>query len=332
MLKYMIHRTVLLLLSLFITGQAFSKEIFVSQKMINEDYNNEIAYFENSIQKAIKAAFDGDTIKVSSGFYDQDLLNIDKSIALIGSQAGIAPRNNTEREGGESVIINTLTPFNSLLINADNVVIDGFTFGDQQQSAFNSIYINAANTTIRNCVLLNAQSCGIYVSAHALNSQLAYNHLHNTKMEAILNTAKGTNILSNYISDVHEFAAISSSEKAVIKGNIISNVSGFGIQFLDEKASLSLVYGNVMQNIAQAEIKYEETKEEKLTQDKNHQIVKVFSINKELLEKSSESLVISNKKTPESLLCNPESSTKTINSLNLGLNLSKPPSFSIFNF
>jgi hypothetical protein len=75
-----------------------------------------------TIQDAIDAASDGDTILVAPGTYN-DSITIDKSITLLGAQAGTAGTGSA-RAGGESVIDGG-GQFD-LTINADNVTIDGF--------------------------------------------------------------------------------------------------------------------------------------------------------------------------------------------------------------
>jgi nitrous oxidase accessory protein len=73
-----------------------------------------------TIQAAINAANNGDTIKVADATYNESV-NINKSLTLQGGEAGVDARN---RSGAESVINAGCSP---VQITADNVTLDGFT-------------------------------------------------------------------------------------------------------------------------------------------------------------------------------------------------------------
>src|SRR6266480_299147 len=80
-----------------------------------------------TIQAAINAASNGDTIKVADATYNESV-NINKSLTLQGAQTGVDARN---RSGAESVITNACSP---VQINADNVTLDGFTVQGSTQA------------------------------------------------------------------------------------------------------------------------------------------------------------------------------------------------------
>ncbi|HEX4639420.1 MAG TPA: hypothetical protein VH170_08030 [Chthoniobacterales bacterium] len=80
-----------------------------------------------TIQAAINAASNGDTIKVADATYNESV-NINKSLTLQGAQAGVDARN---RSGAESVINNACSP---VQINADNATLDGFTVQGSTQA------------------------------------------------------------------------------------------------------------------------------------------------------------------------------------------------------
>ena len=67
---------------LMTASNSFSKEYHVSNKAINLEFSTDQSETIASIQQAINSAFDGDTIRVAAGVYDQDLLIINKSIVL----------------------------------------------------------------------------------------------------------------------------------------------------------------------------------------------------------------------------------------------------------
>jgi len=85
-----------------------------------------------TIQDAINAASPGDTIRVCAGVYPEAApgpLTINKSVTLLGAQAGVDAR--TPR-GAESIV----TDPQGTSVSASGVIIDGFTFQNSINAAF----------------------------------------------------------------------------------------------------------------------------------------------------------------------------------------------------
>jgi hypothetical protein len=76
-----------------------------------------------TLQAAIDKATAGDTIHVAAGTYASSLVTVDKTLTLLGAQAGIDART---RVGAESVLSNS----EGMRIEASAVAIDGFTIQD----------------------------------------------------------------------------------------------------------------------------------------------------------------------------------------------------------
>jgi hypothetical protein len=80
-----------------------------------------------TIQDAIDATTtdDGEVIEVCAGTYIEDL-EVDKSLTLLGPNAGISPNNGTRV--AEAIILPSETNAAQAYITASAVTIDGFTF------------------------------------------------------------------------------------------------------------------------------------------------------------------------------------------------------------
>src|SRR2546423_6793655 len=76
-----------------------------------------------TIQSAVTAANPGDTIQVCPGTYNE-LVSVGKTLTILGAQSGVDARTRTVPVTSESVVSNGDGDFQ---IEADNVVIDGFT-------------------------------------------------------------------------------------------------------------------------------------------------------------------------------------------------------------
>lgn len=154
-------------------------------------------YFK--IQDAINdvATLNGQTIEVAPGRFEERF-TINKSLNLLGAQAGVEPVEGG-RTGGESLIVDTTGMSGSLVvITADNVVFDGF----ELEGGYGSV------------------SCNIARATHE-NVQIEYNYIHSNKAwtgVCLMETgASGGTTTFNDYTIAHNYVKVDTTNPAALK-------------------------------------------------------------------------------------------------------------------
>jgi hypothetical protein len=113
----------------------------------------------DTIQEAIDAALDGNTIIVAAGLYKENVV-IDKSLTLKGARAGVDART---RSGDETIIETDMDHAGISIITSDGrvVVIDGLTVQNAAHGITTPEPVMAAGITVRNVRVLNPSEFGI---------------------------------------------------------------------------------------------------------------------------------------------------------------------------
>jgi len=111
-----------------------------------------------TIQEALDAASDGDTIVVAAGLYEENV-NVNKSLTLKGAQAGVDART---RSGAETIIEPDEGTGIRIITAADRVVvIDGLTIRNAEHGIATPEPTMAADITVKNVRVLNPTEFGI---------------------------------------------------------------------------------------------------------------------------------------------------------------------------
>jgi parallel beta-helix repeat protein len=175
-----------------------------------------------NITLAIAAANAGDTVKVCPGTYPESTfpgqpLHVDKTLTLLGAQAGVdarAPR------GPESIVTNPQGTW----LDADNIVIDGFTIQDSTVNAFTGYGIwmgGKSGTQVLNTIFQD-NIIGLGLSNQPGGSQVLikrnlFQNNNNT------GSASGTGIYSDQFEAKGSVDNVLITENA-FKGNVDSGV------------------------------------------------------------------------------------------------------------
>ncbi len=157
----------------------------------------------HTIQAAIDAAFDGDTIIVAAGTYSGFTANV-ANLTILGAQADVDAAGSVDRgapgDGDESVITKQVT------IQAVNITLNGFK-----------------------CV--DSSSHGIYIEPGSMNAQILFNIISGPDWQGISNQGNsGVKITYNYVTGVTVQQPIESTSHSgtgiEITHNVISGCTG----------------------------------------------------------------------------------------------------------
>lgn len=200
-----------------------------------------------TIADALAAASNGDTIYVAPGTYSiSSTIEIDKSVTLLGAQAGVDPRAaaglRTEGGSAESIIDGGGSLSTLIRIAADNVTIDGFDIGNGTGDLVES-EVTVANPVVRyNFVHDSSGDEGMQIR-HASNAVIEYNHVSDTAGDGINLSGSSTDGTLRF-NEVHDIAStnaaiyLDGATNTTVQGNLIYDITGNdGIKFGDKGGS-----------------------------------------------------------------------------------------------
>jgi len=207
----------------------------------------------DTIQEAIDAASDGDTIVVAAGLYEENV-EIDKSLTLQGAQAGVDART---RSGAETIIEPDEGEIGVSIITSHDlvVVIDGLTVQNAEHGIGTPGTADpdmAAAITVKNVRVLNSMVFGISL-AWTIEATIEYCYVEGARQAlnaGDLDPFPPTVAIfrNNEIVNV-EFGITGYLKDSAIEGNLIRDFTtgGVGIsgQFLNTEIKNNTVTGYV---------------------------------------------------------------------------------------
>ena len=203
----------------------------------------------DTIQEAIDAASDGDTIIVAAGLYEVNV-RIDKSLTLKGAQAGVDARN---RSGPETIIEPDEGPGISIITDeAQWVVVDGLTVRNAEHGIATPEPTMADDITIRNVRVLNPDEFGISLTftvattveyCYVEDAQYGINAGALVPFEPTVATFRHNEVVDT------EFGIQGYLKDSIIEGNLVRDFAeagkGIGGQFLNTQIRNNIVAGYV---------------------------------------------------------------------------------------
>jgi nitrous oxidase accessory protein NosD len=185
----------------------------------------------DTIQEAIDAASDNDTIIVAAGLYEESIV-IDKALTLKGTQAGVDART---RSGTETVIEPDAEEAGISITTTDGrvVVIDGLTVQNGAHGIINSEYVEAglgvkADITVKNVRVLNPGEFGISLT-FTINATVEHCYVENAEIAinagAVMPTPPTNATFKNNEVVNSRFGISGYLKGSLIEGNLIRDFS-----------------------------------------------------------------------------------------------------------
>ncbi len=200
----------------FITLGKPSKIIYVATTGSDTKGDGSKANPYQTINKGLEAAENGYTIQIAAGTYNENI-KVNKQVTIIGED----PETTIIQGDGTSSVI---------ALTADGCRIEGLKVtGSSAYFGSGGIEIRSSSNTIRNCIITENNSEGIYVAQNALSNTITHNTISFSHNSSGLRLYSNNNVVSHntFISN-EEFGifAFSAANNTIIGNRLSDNNQG----------------------------------------------------------------------------------------------------------
>jgi len=204
--------------------RAEGKEIYVNESYFGFSTGTAEKPYK-TIQEAIDAASNGDTIYIFGGLYQEKLL-INKQLKIVGSIDEV------------ETIIDYRWDYRYVIeITADEVTLEYVTVSDSDNTTTSPIgaliFIKSYNNRINNNKIKNTDSYGIYVHPKSADNLISSNEINNTKIGVYISSSLNNDVVNNEITNCSEYGILveySTGTNRLYGNNITSGDAGIYIQ------------------------------------------------------------------------------------------------------
>ncbi len=195
----------------------------------------------SSIQKAINAASNGDTIKVHNGTYNEKV-NVSKQVTL----RGIGMPEVNSMESGNAITLSA----NGVRLKNFMITSDDILYYDQPPES--GIYVNSNDNIIKNNTVSNYHR-GIYLKSSS-NNTLRGNNVSNNEIGIFLISSRNNILIrNNVLNNAYYGIYLSSSRNNIlIRNNVLNNDIGIYLWYLNSNNN---IYNNFFNNIKNIDIR-----------------------------------------------------------------------------
>jgi len=204
--------------------KAESKEIYVNESYFGTSTGTAEKPY-TSIQEAIDAASNGDTIYIFGGLYQEKII-INKQLKIVGSIDEI-----------ETIIDYRYDYRYVVEITADEVTLEYVTVSDSDNTTTSPIgaliFLKSDNNRINNNNIFNTSSYGIYVHPKSTDNLISSNEINNTKIGVYISSSLNNDVVNNEISNCSEYGILteySTGTNRLYGNNISDSKSGIYVQ------------------------------------------------------------------------------------------------------